>query len=69
MAHLPTVGTLDPRVVPRLWAVLGKVAKLIAVAALRLVGVARLVALLGHVLSGVTIATSPRGDIGALKIY
>jgi len=66
VAHLPAVAALDPGVVPRLGTVLGKMTKLVAVPALRLLGVARLVAVLGHMLDRVTIAASSRGDIGTV---
>jgi len=67
VAHLVTVITLDLRPVLGFRTVAGEVTRLFAVAAKSLFRVLRLVAVLGHVFSGIAVAASTSGNVGTLS--
>lgn len=63
MSHVTTVAALDPGVVTRLGAIPREMTNQITVAALSLVGVFRLIAVLGNVLSRVAVTAGSRRNV------
>jgi hypothetical protein len=66
MTKLLAVTALDLGVITRLGTIPREMTLLLTVAARSVVGVLRLIALLGHMVLGVTVVAGTLGDVGAL---